>query len=131
MRANGPVSPSIPPPGSPATELRVHLTLLLVQTAFGGFHVVAKAVLAHLPPLALAGLRVGLATPLLVLLAWRHDRVLPGRRDLPLLVLLGGLGVFANQILFINGLRFTTAINASILMPSLPVFAAAAAALLG
>lgn len=115
----------------PASPLRVHLTLVLVQAAFGGFHVVAKALLATLSPLALAGLRVGLATPILVLLAWRRDRVIPERRDLPMLALLGFLGVFANQIFFINGLRFTTAINAAILMPSLPVFAAAAAALLG
>jgi drug/metabolite transporter (DMT)-like permease len=109
----------------------VHATLLLVQLAFGGFHVVAKAVLGALPPLALAGLRVAAATPFLVLLAWRHDRVLPARRDLPRLALLGALGVTANQIFFITGLRSTTAINAAILQPSLPVFAAAAAAALG
>jgi drug/metabolite transporter (DMT)-like permease len=115
----------------PAPTPRVHLALLLAQLAFGGFHVVAKAVLGHMPPLALAGLRLGIATPILVLLAWRHDRVLPARRDLPMLALLGGLGVFANQILFIVGLKYTTAINASILMPSLPVFAVAAAAVLG
>jgi drug/metabolite transporter (DMT)-like permease len=124
--------PAAMPPSAPArTEARVHLTLVLVQAAFGGFHVVAKALLGTLSPLALAGLRVGLATPVLVFLAWRRDRVVPGRRDLPMLALLGFLGVFANQIFFINGLRFTTAINASILMPSLPVFATAAAALLG
>jgi drug/metabolite transporter (DMT)-like permease len=111
--------------------LRVHLALLLVQAAFGGFHVVAKAALASLSPLALAGLRVGFATPILLWLAWRRDRFIPERRDLPMLALLGGLGVFANQILFINGLRYTTATNAAILMPSLPVFAAGAAALMG
>jgi drug/metabolite transporter (DMT)-like permease len=122
------------PPDRPPSEpsrLRVQITLLLVQLAFGGFHVVAKAVLADLPPLALAGLRVTAATPFLVWLAWRRDRVLPARRDLPWLALLGGLGVTANQLFFITGLRYTTATNASILQPSLPVFAVAAAALLG
>lgn len=119
-----------PPDPSPSPELRVHVSLLLVQLAFGGFHVVAKAVLSSMPPLALAGLRVGFATPFLLLYAWRRDRTVPERRDLPMLALLGFLGVFANQIFFINGLRYTTAINASILMPSLPVFAVAAAAVL-
>ena len=122
-----------PPPAAPAsqtTAARVHLTLLLVQLSFGGFHVVAKAVLSSLSPLALAGLRVILATPFLLYLAWRRDRVIPQRRDLPRLALLGGLGVFGNQILFIEGLRLTTATNASILMTSLPVFAAATAVLL-
>jgi len=131
MRDAEALPPTKTPVSTAPTDVRIHLTLVLVQASFGGFHVVAKALLASLSPLALAGLRVGLATPLLVLLAWRRDRVVPQRRDLPMLALLGFLGVFANQIFFINGLRFTTAINASILMPSLPVFAAAAAALLG
>ena len=124
-------SAAAPPAPGPAPVWRVHLTLILVQAAFGGFHVVAKAVLADLAPLALAAIRVGLATPILMALAWRRDRVLPARRDLPMLALLGGLGVFANQALFITGLKFTTATNASILMPSVPVFAIAAAAVLG
>jgi drug/metabolite transporter (DMT)-like permease len=113
-----------------APDLRVHLALLAVQACFGGFHVVAKLVLSQLAPLALAAIRVGCAAPVLAVLAWRHDRLLPARRDLPQLALLGLLGVFANQVLFIVGLKYTTAINASILMPSLPVFAVAAAALL-
>lgn len=106
---------------------RVHAGLLFVQLTFGGFHVVAKAVLAYLHPLALAGLRVLVATPLLLLLAWRHDRILPRRCDLPWLALLGLLGVFSNQLLFILGLRLTTATSAALLMPSIPVFAAAVA----
>lgn len=109
----------------------VHLALLGTQLAFGGFHVVAKAALSELAPFALAGLRVALASPILLFLAWRHDRVIPKGRDLAVLALLGGLGVFANQVMFISGLRFTTATNAAILMPSLPVFAVAAASLLG
>jgi drug/metabolite transporter (DMT)-like permease len=103
----------------------------VAQLCFGGFHVVGKAVLRELPPLVLAGIRVGLAAPLLALLAWRHDRMVPARRDLPWLALLAGLGVFGNQVLFVLGLQRTTAINASILMPSMPVFAVLAAALLG
>ncbi|HTG37115.1 MAG TPA: DMT family transporter [Thermoanaerobaculia bacterium] len=124
-------SAAAPPAPGPAPVWRVHLTLILVQAAFGGFHVVAKAVLADLAPLALAAIRVGLATPILMALAWRRDRFIPARRDLPMLALLGGLGVFANQALFITGLKFTTATNASILMTSIPVFAIAAAAVMG
>lgn len=105
--------------------------LCLVQVTFGVFHVVGKAVLAEMAPLALAGVRALVAAPVLMLLAWRRDRVLPRPRDLPVLALLGGLGVFANQVLFVLGLRHTTAINASILMVSLPGLTAAVAALLG
>jgi O-acetylserine/cysteine efflux transporter len=116
------------PPASPA--LQVHLTLLAVQVCFGGFHVVAKAVLEEIPPLAVAALRVSLAAPILLVIAWRRDRVVPERRDWPMLALLGGLGIFANQVLFIVGLQHTTATNASILMPLMPVIAAAAGAAL-
>ncbi len=134
MRDAGDLSPQTTPaaaaPAAETSAARIHLTLLLVQASFGGFHVVAKAVLSSLSPLALAGLRVGLATPFLVYLAWRRDRMIPQRRDMPMLAFLGFLGVFGNQILFIEGLRLTTATNAAILMTSLPVFAAATAVLL-
>ena len=122
-------TPDAPPPAAPSW--RIHTALLLAQLSFGGFHVVAKAVLSSLSPMALAGLRIAFATPLLAVLAWRHDRCLPERRDWPMLAFLGGLGIFANQVFFITGLQHTTATNAAILIPSMPVFAAAAAALLG
>jgi drug/metabolite transporter (DMT)-like permease len=102
-----------------------------VQLAFGGFHVVAKALLSGMAPMVVVGLRVLIATPLLVVIAWRRDRTLPTLRDWAWLALLGSLGVTANQILFIEGLQHTTASNASILMTCLPVFAVAAGALLG
>jgi drug/metabolite transporter (DMT)-like permease len=116
---------------SSGAGLGVHAALLLVQVMFSGFHVVAKATLAHLHPLALAAARVLVAAPLMTGLAWYHDRRLPALRQLPLLALLGLLGVFANQLLFILGLQQTSATNAGILMPSIPAFAAAAAAALG
>jgi drug/metabolite transporter (DMT)-like permease len=111
--------------------LRVHAILILAQVLLGGFHVVGKVVLVQVPPLALTAIRIGLAAPLLALFAWRHDRVLPPRRFLPYLAMLGVVGIFGNQVLFALGLQRTTAINASILMPSLPVFAVAVGALLG
>lgn len=105
------------------TLLGVHLALLAVQLSFSGFHVVGKVVLETLPPMALATTRVLIATPLLVALAWMKDRRLPEWKHLPWLALLGLLGVYLNQILFVVGLKFTTATNAAILMPSIPVFA--------
>jgi drug/metabolite transporter (DMT)-like permease len=109
----------------------LHAGLLAVQLLFSAFHVAGKYALAEIHPFALACLRVGFVTPVLVLLAWRHDRRLPGLRDLPWLALLGALGVFGNQVLFLWGLSYTTATNAAILMPSIPVFAAGIGAVLG
>lgn len=118
--------------GSPARAdaLRIHLTLLVVQVVFGTFHVAGKAVLGEMPPLVLAAVRVGVATPLLVAYAWRHDRVIPRGRDLLSLALLGALGVMANQVLFVIGLQHTTATNAAILMVAVTPFTVGVAALL-
>lgn len=107
------------------------VALLAVQVIFATLHVVGKIVLAEIPALAFAASRVLIAAPLFVAMAWRHDRILPSRRDWRALTLLGLLGIFANQVLYLVGLHFTTATNAAILMPSIPVFTVAAAALLG
>lgn len=112
-------------------DWRVHAALLFVQITFGAFPVVGKGVLAHLPPLAVAALRVLVAAPILLLLAWRLERARVPRGHLKDLALLGFLGVFANQVLFIVGLARTTATNAAILMPSIPVFTVLVAAVGG
>lgn len=124
-------APAPPHERPPGAGWQVHAALLAVQLIFGGFHVVAKGVLDHLDPVALIAIRTGLAAPILAWNAWRVDRVLPRLGDLPWLALLGFLGVFANQLLFIHGLERTTATNAAILMPSIPVFAVAVGVLLG
>ena len=110
-------------------DWKVLVVLLSVQIAFAGFHTFGKYVLGEVHPLALATLRVLVATPILMLIAWVTDRSVPRLKDLPFLALLGFLGVFINQVFFILGLNFTTATNAAIFMPSIPVFAAAGAAL--
>ena len=112
-------------------HLQLHAALLTVQILFSTFHVAGKFALAEIHPLALACVRVGCVMPVLVMLAWRHEPKLPPLRELPWLALLGMLGVFGNQVLFLWGLSYTTATNAAILMPSIPVFAAAVGALLG
>lgn len=109
----------------------LHLALLAVQASFSGFHVVGKMILADIPPLALACMRVLFATPVLLLIAARRGAQFPALRWLPKLALLGFLGVFLNQVLFIVGLGYTTPTNAAILMPSIPAFAVGVAALLG
>lgn len=120
--------PSAP---TPAPGWQVHVALLSVQVVFSGLHVVAKLVMGDLDPFALVALRVACAAPILVVIAWRVDGVMPRRSDLLHLALLGLLGVFANQLLFLNGLERTDATNAAILMPSVPVFAVAVGAALG
>jgi drug/metabolite transporter (DMT)-like permease len=112
-------------------DLRLHAALLFVQVTFGAFHVVGKFVLGSVEPLAVAALRILVSAPLLLFLALRVDRKIPSRADLGRLAVLGLLGVFLNQILYIYGLKITSATNAAILMPSIPVFVALLLALSG
>ena len=112
-------------------DLRVHLALLFVQITFGGFSVFGKYVLGYVPPLTVAAFRVLFGAPVLMLLALRFDRVRLKRSDLRTFLVLGFFGVFLNQLLFIVGLSHTTATNASILMPSIPVFTVAVAMAMG
>lgn len=126
-----PPSPTSTSGSDDGGHLQLHAALLTVQILFSTFHVAGKFALAEIHPLALACVRVGCVMPVLVMLAWRHEPKLPPLRELPWLALLGMLGVFGNQVLFLWGLSYTTATNAAILMPSIPVFAAAVGALLG
>ncbi len=118
-------------PAAPSADRAAIVALLVVQVVFATLHVVGKVVLAEIPALAFASSRVLIAAPLFAAMAWHHDRVVPTARDWRALAVLGLLGIFANQVLYLVGLRFTTATNAAILMPSIPVFTVAAAALLG
>ncbi len=108
-----------------------HLAFLFVQLNFAIFPVVAKGVMQELDPLELASFRVLGAAPLLLLAAHFTSSYRLKWADLGPLALLGFLGVTSNQILFILGLQRTTATNAAVLMPTIPVFTAAAAALFG
>lgn len=111
--------------------MRVHLALLFVQVTFGSWHVFGKYALRFFEPMALADLRVLGATPIFLAASFAGGSGLPKKSDLPILIVLGLLGVTMNQLLFIEGLSHTTATNAGILMPSIPVFTVAIGAIFG
>ena len=114
-----------------AVDWRVHVALIFVQLAFGSFTVFGKYVLGYFEPLAVAAIRTLGAAPVLFLIGWRLTPRVPPLGDLFRLALLGLLGACFNQLLYITGLNYTTATSAAILMPSIPVFAAMLAGLLG
>jgi drug/metabolite transporter (DMT)-like permease len=101
----------------------VHLALVVVQLLFASLAIAGRFVLPHFPAGALVTVRVLGATLVLLGLniATGGERV-RDRRDLLQLAGLGMLGIAANQTLFLYGLRHTTAINATILVSTVPVF---------
>jgi drug/metabolite transporter (DMT)-like permease len=116
-------------PRAPAWS--VHAALFAAQTGFALFPVFGKFALATIPPLVLAAIRVSLAAVVLDL--WRRaatsERIAPRDRGAVLLCAL--LGVSINQVFFILGLNWSTAINTSILTATIPAFTLAAAVILG
>ena len=102
-------------PGS--TPPRVHVALIVVQVLFGLWPVAGVAVMGHLNPAALIGLRTLLTAPILLLLFRPR---LPPRAEWAPLALLGFLGVAANQMLFTEGLKRCGPINASVLTLLIP-----------
>jgi len=106
--------------------------LLGVQLAFASLAIVGKVVGAVVPWPALTLLRV--LGALAVFSLWaviRGEALLPPKGLRGRAVRLGLLGVFANQALFLAGLQRTTAVNASVLITTIPLFTATFAVLTG
>jgi len=99
------------------TPVPVHLALLAVQILFGLWPVAGVAVMGHLTPTALIGLRTLLAVPILLVL-FRPAR--PASSDVPGLAVLGVLGVAANQLLYAEGLKRCGPIHAAVLTLLIP-----------
>ena len=91
---------------------------------FGSLPVIAKVVLAVLPPIALVGIRTAItATILIVVQSFRGRFWLKEKGDYWRFALLSLFGVVLNQLFFIGGLSLTTASNTSLLAVMIPVFA--------
>lgn len=90
---------------------------------FATWPVIGKIVLRTIPSLALVGIRVlgaAVALAAIGLATRRLERI--ARADWLLLVSSSLLGVVLNQWLFVKGLSLTTAVNATLLGTTIPVF---------
>lgn len=108
----------------------VHLVLLLGQVCFASLPVVGKLALHGVPPAAIVITRMTGGAIVFAALAARRGTLHVRREDLPFIALCALLGVAANQELYIQGLARSTAINASVLGATIPVFTALVAIVL-
>jgi len=109
-----------------------HLALIAVQVLFATWPIVGKIALRTVPSVALVGFRVaGAALTLLILgrLSGTLQTIETG--DWPLLMVSSLLGLVLNQLLFTKGLSLTTAINATLLSTTIPVFTLLVGVVLG
>jgi drug/metabolite transporter (DMT)-like permease len=110
----------------------VHLVLAAVQLMFASLAIAGRFVLPRFPAGTLVSFRVlGATVVLFIVNAVSRGTWVWGTRDLCRLAVLGLLGIAANQTLFIYGLQHTTAINASILVTTVPVFTVVGSVLTG
>ena len=107
--------------------------LIAVQFCFGVFPAVGKLALEGFAPKAVLVWRLAAAGSVFMLVAlWRHGRAaVPAWPDLLRLLGLSLLGVIINQLLFLEGLKRTTAVNAGLLITVIPVATTAIAVALG
>jgi len=111
--------------------LRIHGALALVAILFSSNYIISKLAMNSFSPMTFAYLRIlGAAVVLNAIL--RDNGAAPLSRDQTLrLILYSILGVVLNQSLFLAGLALTSAHVAAILITSIPIFALAAAMILG
>lgn len=102
---------------------KAYVALVLVQLFFGTMAVALKLALRDLPALAIAAVRATAGAVLLLVAA----RLIVGPLLRPLAEMrtfakLGFFGIFVNQILFVVGLQWTSAVNAVLLIATIPGF---------
>jgi drug/metabolite transporter (DMT)-like permease len=101
-----------------------YLLLLIAAASFGGNWVAARIVNSQVPPFALSFWRWAVAAAILLPFAaaqLRADGPLI-RRNLPMLALFGAIGAGGFTLLGYWGVSYTTAVNATLLNSSLPLF---------
>jgi drug/metabolite transporter (DMT)-like permease len=109
-----------------------HIALIAVQVMFATWPVLGKIVLRSIPSVALVGFRVfGAAIALTVIGLVTRKLGAIERSDWLLLIVSSLLGVVVNQWLFVKGLSLTTAVNATLIGTTIPIFTLLVSILLG
>lgn len=110
----------------------VHLALIAVQFLFASLTVVAKFVLPSISPPGIVFFRItGAALAFVLVQRALVRQKVKSRRDLAAMAGLAVLGVVLNQLLFLEGVKRTTAINTNIMVTTIPAFTLAIALALG
>ena len=100
-----------------------YLVLIIVHLIWGANFVVVKITLQEFPPMSLAFLRFSFASLFLApFFLAETKKVKINKKDLPKLITIGILIVALNITFFFEGIKRTTAIDASILTLAIPIF---------
>ncbi len=112
-------------------KFRAHIFLLIVNFIYGANYTIAKSLMKdYIHPMGFILLRVLGATTLFFLISpfFKTEKI--DRKDFPMLIFCGVIGIAVNQLLFFKGLNLTGAINASLIITTNPMIVLLVAALL-
>ena len=96
--------------------------MLATQVIFATLPIAIKLVLPVVEPLGIVAIRLGGAAALFAAVKWSRARQRVEPRDLLQFAGLALLGAVLNQVLFLEGVRRTTAVHTNILITTIPVF---------
>ncbi len=106
----------------PSPRATTHLLLIAVQLCFASLAVVGKQALFTIPPDVVVLTRIAGGAAVFFVLARRRGPIRLARADVAPVFGCALLGVVLNQVLFLHGLARTTAVNASVLGATIPLF---------
>ena len=106
--------------------------LLAVVLLWSGNFTAMRYAIGSFHPIAFSAVRFGLGAALYALVVlWREGSLRIARRDVGAVLLLSGVGIFANQVAVIYAVQKAGAANIGMLMASAPIIAALLARRLG
>ena len=107
--------------------------LLIFMSFVWGFNfTVVKYALEHFSPLVFNAIRFSIASLFLIVLLWVRERNLNlHTKDLKHFLLLALIGNSLYQVLFIQGIFRTTAVNSSLILATTPIFVSLLSSILG
>lgn len=99
------------------SDKQIRLLMVLTTIFWSGAFITGKIAVGEFPPFALTFFRFLFALPLIFIFLYVREpkNLLPSGRQWPALILLGFVGTFCYHALFFTSLRYTTAINSSLI----------------
>ncbi|MHC4435863.1 MAG: DMT family transporter [Planctomycetota bacterium] len=104
--------------------MKIYLKLLLTAIFWGGTFVAGKIAAQNVGPFSIGFLRYIIASTLLLLITWRIEGKLPALKKSQILsvILLGMIGIFTYNVMFIKGLKIIEASRAALIIATCPIF---------
>lgn len=113
------------------TISKVHLPLIIVQISFGALPPFSKLALNYFPPMSIVFFRITTSAILFSTIFFLFNKEeVKEKRHYYWFIIYAFFGVAGNQLFYLTGLSMTNAVNAGILVTTIPIFTLIVAAVL-